>query len=128
MSVKGILRIDGKEFYVLSCTYSLTQEVDEKGLPSSIIKIGRIEIEIESTEDTSFFEWICNSFLRKDGSIIFSKLDSDATLKEVRFRNAYIVDYKECFGAASENPMSEQIVLSVEEIRLGNGSYQTEWS
>jgi len=127
MSFKAKLRIDGREYNILSLAYSLDQEVDDKGMPSTILKIGKINIQLESTGDTVFFEWVCNSFLRKDGTISLIKRDTDATLKEIKFLNAYLISYKESFAAENDNPTIEHLVLSAEEIQSGTGSYSTKW-
>jgi hypothetical protein len=128
MSFRAKLYIDGAELNILSLSYSLSQAVDEKGLPSSVLKIDSITMTLESTGRTSFFEWICNSFLRKNGRIALVKRDSDATLKEILFKNAYLVHYKEDFHSNGDNPVTETLVLSAEEIACGAGSYKTTWN
>ena len=41
---------------------------------------------------------------RKDGSITFLKRDSEATLKELKFTEAYLVEHREHFDASGEKP------------------------
>jgi len=127
MSFKARLKVAGKELPVLHCNYSLKQETDATGRPSSITRGGKINVTIESTADTAFFEWMVNPFERKEGSIVFIKRDSDATLKELKFKEAYVVDYKEDFDAKSENPNCETFTISAMEIEVGNGKHQNEW-
>ncbi|MEP6749578.1 MAG: type VI secretion system tube protein TssD, partial [Bacteroidota bacterium] len=90
MSFKATLNVAGKKPTVLSCHYSLKQETDATGRPSSVTRGGKITVTVEGNEDTTFFEWMCNSFERKDGSIVFLKRDSDATMKELKFKEAYL--------------------------------------
>ena len=127
MSFKAKLKVAGKELNVLSCNYAMKQETDATGRPSSITRGGKINLTIESTGDTSFFEWMCNNFERKDGSIVFLKRDTDATLKELKFKEAYLVDYKENFDSTGDNPVSESFTLSAKEISLGTGKHVNEW-
>ena len=68
-----------------------------------------------------------NSFERKDGSIVFLKRDSDATLKELKFTEAYLVDYSENFSSVGDMAVTETFTLSAKEIELGSGKHQNEW-
>jgi hypothetical protein len=127
MSFKAKLKVAGKELNVLGCHYAMKQETDATGRPSSITRGGKITLTVESNGETTFFEWMCNNFERKDGSIVFVKRDTDATLKELTFKEAYLVDYKENFDSTGENPIVETFTLSAKEIAVGNGTHVNEW-
>lgn len=127
MSFKAKLKVAGKDVNVLNCHYAMKQETDATGRPSAITRGGKITVTVESNGDTDFFEWMCNNFERKDGSVVFIKRDTDATLKELKFREAYVVDYKENFDANGENPITETFTLSAKEINLGNGQHVNDW-
>jgi Hemolysin coregulated protein Hcp (TssD) len=128
MSFKVKMKVGGKEVNVLSCSYALKQETDATGRPSSITRGGKITLTVESTGDTTFFEWMCNNFERKDGSVVFVKRDNNATLKELNFKEAYLVDYRETFDSTGDNPVAETFTLSAKEISMGTGSYVNEWA
>jgi hypothetical protein len=127
MSFKVKMKVGGKEVNVLSCSYALKQETDATGRPSAITRGGKITLTVESTGDTAFFEWMCNNFERKDGSIVFVKRDNNATLKELNFKEAYMVDYRETFDSTGDNPVSESFTISAKEISMGTGTYANEW-
>jgi hypothetical protein len=127
MSFKVKLKVAGKEVNVLELNYQLKQETDATGRPSAVTRGGKINLTVESTGDTGFFEWMCNNFERKDGTIVFIKRDTDATLKELSFKEAYLVDYRENFSAINDNPVSESFTLSAKEINMGTGSHINEW-
>jgi hypothetical protein len=127
MSFKARLKVAGKELNVLGCSYALKQETDATGRPSSITRGGKITVSIESSGETTFFEWMCNNFERKDGSIVFVKRDTDATMKELSFKEAYLVDYKEIFDNEGETPITEIFTLSAKEIAVGNGAHSNDW-
>jgi Hemolysin coregulated protein Hcp (TssD) len=127
MSFKAKLKVAGKELNVLSCNYDLRQETDPTGRPSSITRGGKITVTIEATGETTFFEWMCNNFERKDGSVVFIKRDTDATLKELNFKEAYLVDYKENFDSTGVMPVVETFTLSAKEISMGSGTHANEW-
>lgn len=117
----------GKERNILSVEYAMLQETDPTGRPSSVTRGGKIHLTVEGTGETDLFEWMTNSFERKDGSVVFKKRDSDATLKELKFKEAYIVKYTENFDSTGENPLTESFVLSAKEIELGNAMHINEW-
>ena len=117
----------GKERNILSVEYAMLQETDPTGRPSSVTRGGKIHLTVEGTGETDLFEWMTNSFERKDGSIVFKKRDSDATLKELKFKEAYIVKYTQNFDSTGENPLTESFVLSAKEIELGNAMHINEW-
>ena len=127
MSFKARLSVGGNDFNILNATYDLNQEVDATGRPSSVTRGGRITITIESTDNTVVFEWMTNNFERKDGSIVFVKRDTDATLKELKFSEGYLIKYKENFDATGQNPLTETFTISAREIEMGSGVHTNEW-
>lgn len=127
MAFKAKLNVGGKEYNVLTCNYRMHQETDTTGRPSSITRGGKIEITVESTSDTTLSDWMFNNFERKDGSIVFLKRDTDAKSKELKFTEAYMVNYSEAFDHSGENPMAESMVISAKTIGMGNGEHTNEW-
>ncbi|MFP3593141.1 type VI secretion system tube protein TssD [Chryseobacterium sp. SIMBA_038] len=127
MSFKAKLKVAGKEYNVLNVSYGLFQETDATGRPSTVTRGGKIEIIIEGTGSTDLFEWMTNSFERKDGSVVFVKRDSDATLKELKFTEGYLVKHRENFDSTGDNPLTESFTISARKIELGSGAYENEW-
>ncbi len=127
MSFKAKLNVGGTEMNVLSCSYDLTQEVDATGRPSSVTRGGRIKLSVESTGGTELFEWMCNNFERKDGTITFYKRDTDSKQKELAFTEGYLVKYEEKFNSVDNMPMAEAFVISARELKMGNGEHVNEW-
>ncbi|TWP24081.1 phage tail protein [Apibacter muscae] len=127
MSFKAKLEVAGKTYNVLNVNYSLAQETDPTGRPSSQTRGGRIEVTVESTGETDVFEWMTNSFERKDGKVVFIKRDSDATLKELNFTDGYVVKYRENFDSIGSNPLTETFTISAKTIKMGTGEHVNEW-
>ena len=48
-------------------------------------------------------------------------------MKELKFKEAYIVKYKEDFDAAGDNPLTETFTLSAKEIEMGTAKHTNEW-
>ncbi len=127
MAFKAILTVNGKEYNVLNCSYDLFRETDSTGRPSSVTRGGRIKITLESTEDTTLVEWMFNNFERHDGSIRFLKRDNEATEKELRFTEGYMVKYIESFDSTDSLPMNEALIISARAIAMGDGEHVNRW-
>lgn len=127
MSFKAKFKVAGKERNILDVEFAMLQETDPTGRPSSVTRGGKIHLKVEGTGETDLFEWMTNSFERKDGSIVFVKRDNDATMKELKFKEAYIVKYREEFDSTGETPLVEHFVLSAREIEMGNAKHTNEW-
>ncbi len=127
MSFKATLDIDGTQYRVLNCSYSLHQDIDETGRPSSIARGGVVNLVVESTDDTSLFEWMCDSYMRKDAKVTFNKRDEDSKMKELEISEAYLIDYEEAFDNAGNGAMIQSFSLSAKNIKMGNGEHDNEW-
>jgi hypothetical protein len=127
MSFKATFKAGAIEGTVLACSFNLHQETDSTGRPSSITRGGTIRLTVESTASTELFEWMCNSFERKDGAVTYYKRDSDATLKELKFTEGYLVSYDEQFQADGTAPFLITFSISAKEIKIGNGTHTNAW-
>jgi len=127
-SFRASLELGGKEFDVLYTEYSFSRDTDKKGQPSSNVYGGRVKLTIESTEDTSVIEGMLNSqFKSVEGKISYKKTDEDAKMKEVEFKNGYIVHFKETLDVNGEVPMQTTFTVSAEEIIIGNAAIDNRW-
>jgi hypothetical protein len=127
MSFKAKFSDGSTEWNVLHCSFSLNQEIDPSGRPSSVTRGGTIHVVVESTDDTSLFEWMCDSYLRKSGTITFNKRDEDSKMKELQFSEAYMISYEESFDYSGTGAMTISFALSAQEISMGNGTHVNEW-
>jgi hypothetical protein len=127
MSFKAKFKAGAIELNVMGVTYSLSQDVDATGRPSSITRGGTIKVTVEGNNGTELFEWMCNSFERKDGSITFIKRDSDATLKELKFTEGYLVAFSESFNSVGSEPLAVTFTISAKEITMGSGTHTNAW-
>lgn len=128
MAFKATLSLGSKEFDVLQCSYSLNRDVDAKGRPSSGVYGGSIQIEVESTDDTSVIEsMVNNQYKALDGKITFKKSEEDAKMKELSFEKGYIVQYNEGISVTGNHPMSLSFVISAKTLRIGNAEHVNDW-
>jgi hypothetical protein len=120
MAFKARLNFSGKEYDVLHCSYSLNRDVDAKGRPSSGVYGGTINIEIESTEDTSIVEsMVNNQYKPLTGTLLIKKTEEDAKMKELHFEDGYIVKYSEGINIVGDNPMTLKFQISARKLKLG---------
>ena len=122
----SVQALDG-EYLVHKFHYELHQETDVTGQPSSVVRGGLLYITIESTHETTLFEWMCENFDRKSGYIRFLKPDTNATLKQLEFSAAYLISYSEDFDHADKKTTVQNLVISAKEINMGNGTHSNVW-
>ncbi len=127
MAFRSTLNLGGKEYDVLDCSYSLKRDVDSKGRPSSNIYGGRISVRVESTEDTTILETMVNQFKPFNGSIVFKKGDEEGKMKELTFENAYIIEFAEGIDIVGTAPMSINVTISAQIIKIGGAEYEENW-
>jgi hypothetical protein len=127
-SFKATLTVAGKDFDVINCVYSFGQATDDKGRPASDVKGGSITIQIVVTDDDSMMDWMVDPYKKQDGSVKFSKIDQDSTLKEVQFKNAYCVGYSETFSSTSSSAMIATLNISAGSISVGSATLDNKWS
>ncbi len=61
------------------------------------------------------------------GKIVYKKSEEDAKMKEISFKNAYIVHYKETLDVNNEAPMTIAMTFSAENITVGNAELDNRW-
>jgi hypothetical protein len=128
MAFKARLKMASKEYDVLACSYVLNRDVDHKGRPSSGVYGGTIDVEIESTEDTSIVEaMVNNQFKPLAGSVLFKKSEEDAKMKELTFEDAYIVKYAEGINIVGNDPMKLRFTISARKLKLGSAEHVNDW-
>lgn len=127
MAYSAKLSVDGNEFKVRHCNYSLHQNIDETGRPMSGVLGGTIQLEIESSDNTFFMEWMVDPIKKLNGSIAFSKTNEEGELKKVEFEDGFLTGYSESMDALSNAPMVENIVISARTLSVGGASLENIW-
>lgn len=129
MSFRARLEVAGRKYNIINVNYSLAQETDPTGRPSAQIRGGRIEITLRSTNETRFFEWMTNSYDKKNGKVVFTKKDSNTPIKELNFTDGYVVKYKEKFESLGlgRSSITETFTISAKAISMGLGEHVNEW-
>jgi len=118
------IELDGKSHPVLNFSYSLQQHTDHTGQPASETMGGEIILSLESTKDNEFLEWMCDSFMRKDGKITIMKTEEEGKLKELEFKEAFMTSFSESFDGSGNGAITMSI--SAKEITMGNATHANE--
>ena len=128
MAERSQLEIFGKKYDVLHCSFSLRRDVDAKGRPSAAVQGGMVQLEVESTEDTSILEGMLKIGKGVTATVTFYKRDEkDQKMKDLKLENAYVVQYTESLDSTGGNPMAINFVLSARKITLGNAIHENTW-
>ena len=122
MAFKGKLLLEDSEYKVLSCDYSFCRDVDAKGRPKSNVYGGTINVTVESNDDTDIVAQLMEQTKPISGSVAFHKGGDAAKMKELSWKNGYIMQYSKNFDMTSEEPMTICFEISAETITMGSAT------
>lgn len=111
---------------LLSCNYSFTQDIDDRGLPKSQVRGGVIEMTFNSIEDEEIMWWMISSQADKSGKILFSRGDDTKAFKTLEFKDARCFYYQEYFMRDAE--MVQQIRISARKMTLSGATHENIWT
>ncbi|MDR0712831.1 MAG: type VI secretion system needle protein Hcp [Bacteroidales bacterium] len=127
MAFRANLNFEGEDFDVIKCNYTVERSVDSKGRPSSNLYGAKLNITVESTTKISLFEKMSTQFKPNSGTISFKKDDEDATLKELKWENGYIVSIEEGIHVVGEHPMLITLSISAQKFTFGEALLEQNW-
>jgi hypothetical protein len=127
MAFRATLQFEGEEFDVIKCDYGLERDVDHKGRPSSNLYGAKINVTVESTTKISLFEKMASQFKPNSGAIAFKKDDEDATLKELKWENGYIISLEEGIHVVGDKPMIITMTVSAQKFTFGDALLEQNW-
>jgi len=119
-----------EECEVVSCSYQFNQTTDDKGRPSSVVQGGTVDVTIVSTDSTKLISWMLDPYKRSEGKIVFKRGDQDSKLKEIAFKEAYCVSYKETFdarGGETQASMLLTLKISANKLDVNGASLDNKW-
>ena len=110
MSFQATLTVEGKKFDVLQCNHVMTQKY-ERGRPTSGVRGGIIILILDGTDEDLLGAWATGTTVKKDGEIVFDRIDQKSTLQKLEFKEAYATLYFEFM--ASEYIDAEAVFESI---------------
>ena len=126
MAYHAILDFEGNKFDVISSECRIERSVDGKGRPSSNLYSGKIAIQIESNDDTTIFERMASQYTPNEGTITYTKDEVDQ-MKEVKWKNGYIVSFEESMKNTTGAPMTISFVISAQTVIVGGETLTQNW-
>ncbi len=127
MSFLAKLFLDNTERKILNADILVRQATDWLGRPESMPEGGLMNIKIESTYETMFWEWMVSPTMLKEGYIRFYKRDGMSKLTDLEFWDCYLVDYYELYSDNSNEPLELYLTLSAGIIRFKNTVFEKNW-
>jgi hypothetical protein len=129
MAFKATITLDGTEYRLLHCSFSLGQNTDyTTGKPTSDVMGGQVNAEFESTKDTTAFKMMIDPNKKFAGSIKFFKQDEDSPMKELKFEDAFLTGYSESMDARNNSPMSTSVVISSRKLSIDGATHENKWA
>ena len=135
MALQGVLKIAGRKYGVVECSYEFNQSIDETGIPTSRPRGGTITFVMPSTSDDDlfFYKWMFNKTGVESGIFrfcVFSQHNS-RSYKSVAFTNAYCISLRDYFNDNDSKLMYTTVTISAEVIRIGaldSALFTNEWT
>ena len=125
MALQGQLKIGGRVYGVVECSYDFSQSVDETGKPTSRPPGGAITFVLPSTsdDDVFFYNWMFNKTQVHSGTFKFCVYTTrnQQSYKTVAFKNAYCVNLRDYFNDSDSKLMYTTVTISAETISIGKG-------
>jgi hypothetical protein len=110
---------------LITCDFQFDQEVDQKGMPVSEVRGGRINMTFSSMEDEELIQWMLMPTADKDGKIVFSETDASKDFKKLEFTDGRLIHYRESF--ARDQEMIEELTISARELSLSGATHWNLW-
>lgn len=127
---RATLNVDGHpaNLEVLHAHYNMHRTSDATGRPAVEVLGGELHVDIYSTDDNSFFEWMATPQVLKNGSITYYRDDEvDAVLRTLEFEDAYLVGYGESISASGAQNMTMSLTFTAKRIVMGNAHVEKKW-
>lgn len=130
MSLTARLHIDGhsqqeKGIKILSCDFSFSQDIDNRGRAYSNVRAGLINITISGICDTEILEWMLSRDDQKNGKITFSGIVDTGPHTSLEFGEAVLVGYHESFSDQSDVIIS--LSISARIIKMKGAKHESFW-
>ena len=121
---------------VMKVTYSFNQAVDKEGQMTGIVRGGNITVRVKALNDgnTHLLNWMLKSDMHKAGEIVFVETMTRQTMKTIKFRYAYCVDYHDVWeDRTGDGDLGhyEEFTLSCQDIevvgKVGSAKFHNNW-
>ncbi|GAB2790102.1 hypothetical protein GCM10027275_38710 [Rhabdobacter roseus] len=98
MAFEATLNIDGTDYNINWMLLRVVRDENQRGEPASRPNWG-VVVSLDALDDAAIKNWMLDPNMQKDGKITLNRIDEDATFKEIEFKKAHCVLYKDEFFA-----------------------------
>lgn len=123
MAYEGTLTVEGTDYPINWMLLRVIRDEDKRGVPASRPDWG-VLIGLDAMEDSTIKNWMIDPHMQKDGKIVLTRIDEDATYKEIDFKKAHCSFYKDEFYA-DMNYLSTTIYIVGSEITFNKATLTT---
>lgn len=118
--IRAVLKINDSDYDILRFNQKFKRDVDNKGYPKGVYYGGDIMVDIESTDDTFFFQSLINKDMPMVEGAIEILTEDDACYKRIDFKEAYIYSYREDMKSKSNMQMITTLGISFMYLNFNN--------
>lgn len=130
MANKAVLTLNETEYDLDNVNFSLNQNVDYRnGKPVAEVAPGQIVAEVRVDQDniTQFWKWAKSRKDKQDGSIKFFKIDEDASLFELSFKDGFCVALSTHMDSSSSSDMVICISVAARVLEIDGEALEMKW-
>jgi hypothetical protein len=110
---------------LLNCDYHFSQSIDTKGLTTSRVLGGIINISFNSIDDNELIQWMISEDEDRDGKILFIGDNNSKPFRTLEFNDARLISYNESFSDKSF--MVTTLSISARQIILSGVTLTNAW-
>ena len=130
MSLTARLHIEGHSnedsgIPILAVDFNFTQDYDGRGMATSRIHGGVINVTLRGIDDAEILQWMIGTDLMKNGRISYSGITSTGPGRRIEFEDGFLVSYHESF--ANESDIAIQLVISCRVITVSGVRHENTW-
>ena len=130
MAFKAALEMDGVEYTVENCNFSMHQETDHRNnkptahvAPSSI----SMEIKVDKKKMKELWKWGILHHEKKTGTVKFYKVDEDASMFDLAFEDGFCTSFSYQMSSHGSSDMTVSIDISCRKLELDGDGFELEW-
>ena len=128
MSFKAVLLVQGESFAVRNFHWAVSQHTDALGRPEARVQGGTLEIELDAPPSEMLTHWATNDTKRHDGVVNVYEADSASVRDEVKFFDAYCVQFNKHFqDAHAAAGMTLRLTLSANKLQYAEVEVDNRW-
>jgi len=130
MSLTARLHIEGHSneqqgIPVLSCDFNFSQDTDGRGMATSNIRGGILNVTLRGIDDAEIIQWMMGTDTLKNGRIAFSGITSTGPGRRIEFEDGFLISYHESFS--NETDITIQLVISSRILSISGVEHENLW-